>query len=259
MKRFFVIFFLWVGVLANSMVSGNDGFDYSFYTKISSGISCSQAACVSAVSSVWNKANQGYNATLGNCPIASFAIGCELSHIADLEFAISHRAIFKYRKCQTSVSCPGSYTRELDLSVTPILFSVNILGRGIPCMHKDVGSCGKIYPLLGAGVGSSDLLITNYRTTGLAATGDSSPYLSFTAENQYELSKKFTYTALVGFEYSHENRWAIGTGYRWFDAGCFKGPEYLRSANGAAVDVACDAWNMRFRANEWFIEFKIFI
>lgn len=113
--------------------------------------------------------------------------------------------------------------------------------------------------MLGAGVGMSNLLITNYRTTGLAPTGDSAPYASFSAENQYTLRKNFTYTVLAGLEYSYKEYWAIGSGYRWLDAGHFKGPRYQRVASGSAVDVSGDAWKMRFRANEWFIEFKIFI
>ena len=67
------------------------------------------------------------------------------------------------------------------------------------------------------------------------------------------------YTLLAGFEYSHSDRFAIGTGYRWLNAGNFDGPQYQRVTSGSAVDVAGDAWDMRFRANEWFIEFKIFI
>lgn len=30
-------------------------------------------------------------------------------------------------------------------------------------------------------------------------------------------------------------------------------------ARGAAAGVACDAWKMRFRSHEWFVEFKMFI
>lgn len=232
--------------------------DYSFYIKVGSGVSSSESANAFAPSPPWNPAVQGYNASLGHCPIASFSVGCEFSHIIDLEFNISNRSTFNYRKFQTSTTDGTSYTRQFDLDVTSILFSVNLLGRGIPCLHWDVG-CGKIYPLIGFGLGASNLLITNYRTTELAPTGDSSPYASFSAENQYTLRRNFTYTLLVGFEYSHATTWAIGTGYRWFNAGCFKGPRYQRVASGSAVDVACDTWKMRFRANEWFIEFKIFI
>ena len=134
----------------------------------------------------------------------------------------------------------------------------NLLGRGIQRLHWDTKH-GKIYPLIGTGLGVSNLLITNYRTTGLPPTGDSIPYASFSAENEYTLRRNFTYTFLAGFEYNHNTSWAIATGYRWFNAGHFKGPRYQRVASGAAVDVACDVWKMHFSANEWFAEFKIFI
>ncbi len=232
--------------------------DYSFYIKVGSGISFSESAHVSAPSPPWNPAIQGYDSKLGNCAIASLSIGGEFLRVVDLEVNISNRSTFEYRKFQTPTTGGGSYTRKFDLNVTPILFSANLLGRGISCLNWNI-ACGKIYPMIGAGVGVSNLLITNYRTTGLPPTGDSAPYASFSAENQYTLRKNFTYTLLAGFEYSYKNYWAIGTGYRWFNAGDFKGPRYQRVASGAAVDVADDAWRMRFRSNEWFIEFKIFI
>jgi opacity protein-like surface antigen len=232
--------------------------DCSFYIKVGSGISFSESAKVIAPSSTWTPAIQGYNAKLGNCPIASLSVGCELFQVMDLEVNISNRSTFKYKKFQTPTTGGGSYTRRFDLNVTPILFAANLLGRGIPYFHWNIG-CSRIYPVMGVGLGVSNLLITNYRTTGLPPTGSSSPHASFSAENQYTLRKNFTYTLLAGLEYSYKNYWAIGTGYRWFNAGHFKGPRYQRVASGSAVDVDGDEWKMRFRSNEWFIEFKIFI
>ncbi len=258
MKLFLARLSLLAIIISNTVQCYDEPQDYSFYLKVGSGISSSQLANVIASSPPWTAAIQGYDASLGNCPIASFSVGCELWHVMDLEVSISNRSIFEYRKFQTPTSGSESYTKEFDLNVTPIIFSANLLGRGIPHLNCDVG-CGKIYPILGVGLGVSNLLITNYRTTGLPPTGDSTPFNSFNAENQYTLRKNFTYTILAGIEYSHEDRWAIGTGYRWFNAGDFKGPQYLRAANGSAVDVASYQWDMRFRANEWFIEFKIFI
>jgi len=258
MKRFLVTLSLLPSIVSGTDTCCSKPQDYFFYIKVGSGVSVSESANVCAPNPPWNPATQGYNARLGNCPIASFSVGCELFDIVDLEFNISNRSTFKYRKFQTPTAGGGSYTRRFDLNVTPILFSTNILGRGIPHLNWDV-CCGKIYPLIGAGLGVSNLLITNYRTTGLPPTGSSAPYESFSAENQYTLRKNFTYTLLAGFEYSYKDSWAIGTGYRWFNAGHFKGPRYQRVANGSAVDVACDAWKMRFRSNEWFIEFKICI
>ena len=190
--------------------------------------------------------------------IFGLSVGCELFHIADLEVGISNRSTFKYRKFQTPTTGGDSYTRKFDLNVTPILFSTNLLGRGIPYFHWNIGQ-GKIYPIIGGGVGTSNLLITNYRTTGLPPNGNSSPYESFSSESQYTLRKNFTYTFLTGLEYSYTDYWAIGTGYRWFNAGQFKGPQYQRVSSGSAVDVDGDQWKMRFKSNEWFIEFKIFI
>lgn len=258
MKRLLTICSL-LAILVSIPVYGCCQYDdYCFYIKVCSGVSCSQAANISAPNPPWNPAIQGYNARLGNSPIAGVSIGYELKHALDLEFNLSNRSTFKYRKCQTPAPGSASYTRKFDLNITSILFSVYLLGRGLCDLHWDV-CCGKIYPIVGAGLGVSNLLITNYRTTGLAPTGGSTPYASFSAENQYTLRKHVTYTVFLGIEYNRCDRWAMGTGYRWFDAGHFKGPRYQRVANGSAVDVACDAWKIAFKAHEWFVEFKIYI
>ena len=259
MKRFLVTFSLLAVTVFGVATHCSESDDYLFYMKVGSGISVSELANVVAVYPPWTPAVQGYDASLGSCPIASFSVGCELFHVVDLEVSISNRSTFEYRKLQTPTTGGSSYTRQFDLSVTPILFSANLLGRGIPHLNLEVGCDGKIYPMLGAGLGVSNLLITNFRTTGLPATGGSSPYPSFSAENQYTLRQNFTYTLLAGVEYSHSDRWAIGTGYRWINAGSFDGPEYQRVGDGSAVDLTGKEWDMRFRANEWFIEFKIFI
>lgn len=232
--------------------------DYAFYTKVGTGVACSEFANVVAPYPPWNEATQGYNAKLGHCPIASVSLGCELWQVVDLEVNFTSRSIFKYRKFQTPTIGGDSYTREFDLNATSILFAANLLGRNIAHCNWQLG-CGQLYPMIGVGLGASDLLITNFRTTGLPPTGDSSPYASFSSENQSTLCRNFTYTLLAGFEYNYNDVWAVGTGYRWFNAGSFKGPQYLRAAGGAAVDVASDVWEMRLRANEWFLEFKIFI
>lgn len=257
MKRF-LIFFLLLTSTAFCDTSWDCCKEYSFYIKASSGISFSESANVKAPSPPWNTAIQGYNSKLGNCPIIGLSVGCELWEVVDLEAGISHSSTFKYRKFQTPTSGGDSYTRKFDLYVTPILFSANLLGKNIPYLNWCIG-CGKIYPTIGAGLGVSNLVITNYRTTGLPPSGDSSPYPSFSSENQYTHRKNFTYTLMAGLEYSFNDCWTISTGYRWFDAGSFKGPRYQRVANGSAVDVAGDQWKLRFRSNEWFIELKIFI
>ena len=197
MKRFLVPFFLLAITVSSSVQCCYEPEGYSFYIKVDSGVSVSESANIFAPSLPWNEAIQGYNSDLGNCAIAGFSVGCELFHVLDLEVNISNRSIFEYREFQTPTTGGESYTREFDLSVTPILFSVNLLGRGIPYLNWDIGCDGKIYPMIGAGVGVSNLLITNFRTTGLPPTGNSSPFQSFSAENEYTLRKNFTYRAYI--------------------------------------------------------------
>lgn len=259
MKRLRTSLFMLATIISGSLNAHcREPQDYAFYLKVGSGISFSEPADVVAAPPTWNPAIQGYNATLGNRAIAKLSIGCEFLRLIDLEASISARSTFKYRKFQTPVAGGGSYTREFDLDVTPILFSVNLLGRDISCLNWDIG-CGKVYPMIGAGIGLSNLLITNFRTTGLPSTGGSAPFASFSAENQYTLRRNFTYTACIGFEYNYNDSWAITTGYSWLDAGQFKGPRFQRVSTGSAVDLAGEEWKMRFRSNEWFIEFKIFL
>lgn len=258
MKRLLAALSL-LAITVSGTAAGYDQLqDYSFYIKVGSGISCSEAAHVVAPSPPWTETIQGYNSRLGNCPIGGLSIGYEFCHMVDLEVSISNRSTFEYRKVQIASGGTDSFTRKFDLSITPVLFSINLLGQNMACLNWDIG-CGKIYPTLGAGVGASDILITNFRTTGLPPNGDSSPYPSFSTENEYTLRRNFTYTLLAGVEYNYNDSWVIGTGYRWFDAGHFKGPQYLRLSTGSSIDVGSDQWKMRFRANEWYIEFKIFI
>jgi opacity protein-like surface antigen len=258
MKRLVIIFFVLALIVADTAQGCCQPDNYTFYIKVGSGVSCSESTAVCAPFPPWNPAVGGYNAKVGNCAIASFSVGCELWDVLDVEASISNRSVFKYKKFQTPTAGGDSYVRNFDLNITTILVAANLLGRGACWLHWDVG-CGQLYPLLGVGLGMSNLLITNFRTTCLPVTGDSSPYASFASENQYTLRKNFTYTLAGGIEYNHASRWAIGTGYRWFNAGHFRGPQYNRVASGAAVDVGCDTWKMRFRSHEWFAEFKIFV
>lgn len=260
MKRIMASLFLLAISLSNSADAKCNCHpeDYSFFVKVGSGVSFSETAHVKASPLAWNPSIQGYNSKLGNRAIVDLSIGCRYNQLVDVEVGISNRSTFKYRKFQTPVGGGGSYTREFDLDVTTVLFSANLLGRDYECLNYDI-ACGTLYPILGAGVGVSNLLITNFRTTGLPSTGSSFPFASFSAENQYTQHRNFTYTALIGLEYNYNNTWAISSGYRYFDAGKFKGPRYQRVSTGGAVDISGEEWKMRFRANEWFLEFSVYL
>lgn len=260
MKKILVLFLL-IGnftTLFSEDVCCEGQNNSSFYLKVGSGISFSEPLNVRAPYPTWDRAIQGYHSKIGNRFIGDLGVGLEAFDLVDFEVSLSIRSTFKYRKFQTPASGGSSYTREFDLDVIPLLFSVNLLGKDIPYLNWECFSY-KLYPVIGAGVGVSSLLITNFRTTGLAPTGSSSPFNSFSAENEYTRRNHFTYSALIGFEYSDCNKWALSTGYRFLDAGKFKGPRFFRVDTGGAVDVAKEGWKMHFRANEWFIELKIFL
>lgn len=260
MKRIFFLTALLATTISAALMAEccDQPMEYGFYTKVGSGVSFSNKANVTAPAPTWNEAVQGYNSTLGNQALAELSIGCEFSNFVDLELGISARSTFHYKKFQTPVIGGDSYTRKFDLDVVPVLFSVKLLGQDIACLNWNIG-CGKIYPVVGAGVGVSNLFITNFRTTGLPPSGDSAPFASFSNENQHTLRHNFTYALLGGLEYNYNDTWAIGVGYRWLDAGKFKGPRYLRVSTGGAVDVGGQEWKMRFRTNELFVEFKIYL
>jgi hypothetical protein len=232
--------------------------DYRFYLKVGSGVSFSQNANVNAPASTWTPAIQGYNANLGNCGIADLGVGCEVMRCIDLDVSVSARSSFEYRKFQTPFDGDDSYTREFNLDVIPIFLSVKFLGRDFSCLNWNIG-CGQVYPIVGVGIGVSNLLISNFRTTGLPPSGASGPFDSFASENQYTVRRNFSYSALIGFEYNYQDSWALSTGYRWFDAGQFSGPRYIRVDTGGAVDVANQTWKMNFHAHEWFLEFKLYL
>lgn len=132
MKRFLVILFLSVITILSSTLSYTQFHDYDFYIKLGSGVSCSQSGNVCAPNPPWNQAVQGYNAHLGNCPIAALSVGCELWHALDVEFTVANRSLFKYKKFQTPTNGDASYTRTFDLDVTSVLFDVNMLGYSDP-------------------------------------------------------------------------------------------------------------------------------
>jgi hypothetical protein len=85
------------------------------------------------------------------------------------------------------------------------------------------------------------------------------PFPSFGSENQYTIRHQFTYQVLGGFEYRYRDICALSLGYRWFDVAQFTGPRFIRDPAGNAIDVQNYPWKIKFRANEVFLEFKVFL
>jgi len=236
------------------------------YLKIGSGASFARRAHIHASSAVWDPAVQGYNSDLGTRPIIEGGIGYEFCPLVAADILFSYRPNFKYKKFQTGINIGnvpnflGDKTRRFNLDLSSLMGTIYLNGRGIRplCWHLGTkAKYGEIYPTIGGGVGVTQVKIFNFRSTGLPPLSDG--LKSFASENEYAIQYEFTYQVLGGFEYRFHNRWALSTGYRWFDVHKFKGPRYIRVANGDTFDAGHNEWRIKFSANELFVQLKVFL
>lgn len=240
-------------------------WDARLYLKLGTGVSFSKKAQVHAPSSIWDPAVQGYNDDLESAPIIMAGLGCDIGKLISTDISFYYRPGFKYRKFQTAIpnaNTPGflgNKTRRFNLDVLTAMWNVSLNGRGCDYLSWNCGClAGSFYPVIGGGIGISRFKIFNFRSTGLPPV-DNDGLPAFASENEYTVRYHFSYQVSVGLEYNHCDIWALSIGYRWFDAGKFKGPRYIRTANGDAHDIGPHEWEMRLRANEVFIEAKFFL
>ncbi len=189
-----------------------------FYLKIGSGASFSTKADIETSPAVWDPAIQGYDSSLGTAPIVLAGLGYD-SPFVSADIATSYRPNFTYRKFQTPTPgnttgwALGQKTRKFDLDVTSLMFTLYFNGRGFNCLNWKMGKSSSIYPIVGGGVGASQLKIFNFRSTGLPSVV--ATYASFASENQYTIKYEFTYQLMGGFEYRYRDLFAVSTGYRF--------------------------------------------
>lgn len=238
----------------------------SFYLKVGTGVSFAQKAHVNAPDALWDPANQGYNSRLGERPILAFGLGFQpycSSFSADLTY--SFRPQYKYRKFQTTVAGStttgnlGAKTREMDLDVSSIMLSGYWSGKGHDWLTWRLGHSKSTFcPFLGFGVGVSRITIYNFRSTGLPAPSPAEIAApSFGSSNEYTVRTSFTYQLMGGLEYNYCDLWTLSLGYRWFDAGRYKGPSFIRTPLGTAADSSGNEWRSHFRAQEVLLELKV--
>ncbi len=235
--------------------------DQGFYIKLGSGPSFANEAEIKAPLSIWDTAAEGYNGSLGTAPIVLAGLGYDSSFVST-DITASYRPNYNYKKYQTPTTTDtigelGSTTRRFTLDVASIMETIYLNGRGWRWLDWKVGHCSSIFPVIGGGVGISQMKLSNFRSTGLSPIVGSFP--SFASENQYSVQYKFTYQLMGGFEFRYKNLCGLSMGYRWFDVGQFNSSQYLRSADGTAMDIGSNPWKIKFAANELFIEFKVFL
>lgn len=241
--------------------------DAHFYLKIGSGASFSGKTTIHAPSAAWDPAVQGYNGHLGARPIINGGLGYEFCRMVAADILFSYRPDFKYKKFQTVLSGSstpgqtGNKTRRFNLDVSSFMGTIYLSGQGFTPLCWRLGSVpGTVYPLIGGGIGISQMKIFNFRSTGLpTVSADTAPFPSFISDNAYTVRYRFSYQILAGFEYRYQDRWALAAGYRWFDVKQFKGPRYIRDTTGDAIDIGHNEWRINFSANELFLELKILL
>lgn len=235
--------------------------DQGFYIKLGSGASFANEADISASPVMWDTAVQGYNGSLGTEPIILGGLGYDSPFVSS-DITASYRPNYNYKKYQTPTTDDtqgelGATTRRFTLDVSSIMETIYLNGRGFNCLNWKITRRSCIFPVIGGGVGVSQMKLFNFRSTGLPPVTGTTP--SFSSENQYSVQYRFTYQLMGGFEYRYNNRFGLSMGYRWFDVSRFKSSQYFRDAEGNAFDVGNYPWKIKFAANELFVEFKVFL
>ncbi len=231
------------------------------YIKVSPGATFPLKADICARQPVWDPAIQGYNSKFDTRTNFGLAVGYEFCPWMAVEANITYRGQFKYKKFQTppagaTTDLPAK-TRRFNMDLLTTMGSLVLQGRYFDCCTCECDTIS-VYPIISGGVGTSRIIIWDFRSTGLAPTDDNAPLLSFASENQYSVRWNFSYQLSAGLECRYCDNWAIAVSYRWFDAGRFRGPRYFRDQDGNAFDVCNETWRMHLQANEVVVDLKVF-
>lgn len=233
------------------------------YVKLTGGATFPCSLNVTAPEPVWSQAVEGFNSDFDARPMVAGAIGADIGNYAGVDLSVAYRGQFNYEKFQTPIidgsigPLTSTRTRHFNLDATSLMCSLYLYGTCFDCLNWQCAS-GSVYPVIGVGLGTSRLVIWDFRTTGLSPSSENNePLLGFTAENQYYVQWRFTYQVSAGLEYRCGS-WALGLGYRWFDAGRLGGPRYFRDKVGGSFDAGSDVWKFSLRSNEVYADLRFF-
>lgn len=236
------------------------------YVRLGTGISFPQKIRIHANPIQWDPAVQGYNSKLKGRPIFGVGLGYDFGCLFSADLTLSYRPSYQYRKFQNSPASAtsagflgASKTRHFNLDMTSLMLTGYLNGGAWDFLRWDVGcNGGYLQPVLGFGVGATQVRIRDFRTTGIGFTNPDDPITpGFASSNCLTHRYKLSYTLSIGLEYKTCD-WAVSTGYRWFSVNSFKGPSFTRDARGFGGDLRGFEWKNRFRANEWFLDFKLY-
>lgn len=231
-----------------------------YFIAVGSGISFANSASPYIENSLWSDAIEGYDASLGNVPLYTAALGYIISNALNIDVSYTFRGFYTYKKPQTSPPSVNnqlsSRTRYFDLSSNALLFDVTLDGAVYPALKYSAWNHGFIQPFIGAGLGVSYNTVSNFHTILAGSNVVTSTALSKTTAS-------LAYQFNAGLEWVYE-RFSFDIGYRYFNAGSYESNNYLLTnytgptqTSSVASPKTTVPWKDTLSANEIFFTAKV--
>ena len=203
----------------------------------------------------WDASIHGYDSSLGNRGLYTFAVGKHVYRHFDLSLSYLANELFNYQMLQTGTSSTPGFTgndrtRYFNLANRAVLANVILRPEH---QYFSVSSVG-FSPFLGAGIGYALNHVNNFYTVG--TTTINGVAIGSTDSIGNPLSKNsFAWQGSFGFNIKPElSHVSVDFGYRYFDGGDFSGPSSVYT--NTLGWFSASPWAGVLIANQAFIEFK---
>ncbi|MDZ4123912.1 MAG: hypothetical protein U1E02_07010, partial [Hydrogenophaga sp.] len=256
-----------LSICGASLIAHEHSFN-NFFLKAGVGGSFSRDADICVDSRQWNRASEGYTASVGKSELYTVAAGYTFNKLFSTECEVTVRPSFRYQKFQTPLAASTfsfagltPRTRFFRLSNTAIMANLYCKGAGVAdkLAWKFCDDDWLLQPVLGAGLGISYTNLYDFHTVfcdeaniinlnGLITRRVASVELPYT-------NRSLSGQVMVGFELTYENFLAY-VGYRYFNGGSFKSNNYLTSRNASTDGTHAGTsvpWKGKLRAHEFVV------
>jgi len=244
----------------------------NFYLKAGVGGSFSRDAGICVDNRQWNRASEGYTASVCDSELYTVAAGYIFNKLVSAECEVTVRPSFSYQKFQTPVSASTfsfvgliPRTRFFRLSNTAIMANFYVRGAGVAdrLAWEFCDGGWLLQPVLGVGLGISYNNLYDFHTVfcneaniinlnGLITRRVASVELPYT-------SRSLSGQVMIGCELVHEN-FSGYVGYRYFNGGTFKSNNYLTSRNASTDGTHAGTsvpWKGKLRAHEFVVNLGV--
>lgn len=230
---------------------------------LGTGAAFSNNANISANNSVWDTAEQGYNARLGNSEFYTAGIGVSFTPLVAASLEATRRPSFSYSKYQTppdsASSTPGflgDKTRYFDLANTSVMANLLLNGQGLDWTLAPTNNIS-ISPFVGLGAGVSYNEVSNFHSV-LPITNSSTTGSTVASVMSSNTTSAFAWQAMLGVDMRYKQKFGVEIGYRYFDGGVFHTNNYIQADNTALAGEV-PPWKGRLTTNEAFLNLKYYI